>query len=151
METQKKTVKTREFNKEYNDKYGTKYSFIVTFEGDDTRYGYTSSKKEPNYFNPGEEQEFTVEQRPYKDKQGNDKVFNVVKPVKENNWNKGGGGSRYVFNLEDEKKKQKLNAIGYCMSYAKDLVIGDKIPEKELEAVAERLSNRMWELIDKVE
>lgn len=147
MEVLKKKVVSRELNKEFKNDKGTFYSFIVKFEGDDEAHGYTSSKNPAPYFNVGQEQEYTVEVKEYDKKDGTKGQFKVVKPFVEQ---KKFGGGGYKFNPEDEKHKQKISSVAYCLSYAKDLAVAGKITPENVKGLAQEWIAFMHSEIDKL-
>jgi len=122
--------------KGWESKFGTMYDHVVKFPGSDKEFIYTSKSKDQNKFKEGVEVEFEYE---HKKGETNGKQWEMhkVKPVS-NNPQQGGGRGGYVFNLDNEKKKQKLNVISYASSYVKDLISLDKLPvdkDKPLESM----------------
>ena len=107
-----KIVKVK-FIKEYDSQYGTMYLFAVEYEGKEALY--SSKKKEQTKFVAGKDAEFNEESRTNKD----GKKFLVIKPI----YDKPGGNSNYGKQLKREQSKYS----GFAMSYAKDLVVNDKV------------------------
>ena len=147
---EKKKVVSREFKKEFKNDKGTFYSFLIKFEGDDNVYGYTSSKNPPPYFNVGEEQEHTVEVKDYTKKDGTPASFKVVKPFVPQKPFGGGGYQKYEYKPEDEKHKQKVSSVAYCLSYAKDLAVAGKITSDTVKGLAQEWIAFMHSEIDKL-
>jgi len=110
--------------KGWESKYGTMYDHVVKFPGSDIEFVYTSKSKEQDKFKAGVEVEFEYEKKEG-DTNGVHWEQHKVKPV--SNKPQGGRGG-YVFNLDNEKQKQKVSCIAYATSYCKDLVSMDKLP-----------------------
>lgn len=127
METKKAKVKSREFYKEntYNNK--TMYVFFVQFENDEIKYLYNSSKQEPKYFEPGQEQEYEYELKKGTSKTGQDYEMHIVKPVYPKPNFKGG---HQQLTLEEYIERKKVDAIPISLSYAHDMISDDDNGEK---------------------
>jgi len=128
MEIKKAKVKSREFYKENNYQGKITYVFNIQFENDDTKYLYNSTKKEPKYFNPGEEQEYEYELKTGIKKDGQPYEMHIVKPV----YPKpafGKGGFQQM-TLEEYIERKKVDAIPISLSYAHDMISDDDNGEK---------------------
>jgi hypothetical protein len=138
--------------KGWESKYGTMYDHVVKFPGSDIEFVYTSKSKEQDKFKAGEEVEFEYEKKSG-ETNGVHWEQHKIKPV--SNKQQGGRGG-YVFNLDNEKQKQKVSAVAYSTSYVKDLISMDKLPvdkENPLKSMKDyitELASFMWEEIDKV-
>ena len=127
------------FNKEFETKFGILYSHKVFYydENDEIQQGfYNSKKKEQTYFKPGQEAEFDIEI-----KHSDRGDFTVIKPAKQ------GKFSPYNRNV----KKEQSRYSGFAMSYAKDLVIADKIPFDQILPAAEKMFKFMVQLDKSIE
>ena len=126
----KKVIKNVSFLKEYESKFGILYSFKVEW---DEGFGfYSSKKKEQTKFVKGQEAEFDVEEQ-----KSGDKTWNKVKPV--TNFK---GNSNFGRALKREQSKYS----GFAMSYAKDLVIADKIKLEDLSTYTRKMFQLMVDL-----
>ena len=108
------------FTKEKQTQFGILYQFAISYDGK-TAY-YSSKSKDQKKFIPGEEAEFTEEERTYTDKNGNPASYLVIKPVypdRQSNFGKA-------------LNKEQARYSAMCVSYAKDLVIGGRIQIGEL-------------------
>lgn len=116
-------------------KHGTLYGYEIKYEVDGIeRIGYYNSKSEDQKkFIEGQECEFTEEKRT--SGKGND--YYIIKPVYQ-----GRGKSNFGKALSREQSKYS----GFAMSYAKDLVIADKIKMNEIEAYTRKMFDLMVEL-----
>lgn len=147
METKKAKVKSRDFYKKAEYKGEMQYKFYVTFEGDEKKHLYTSSKEDPKYFKVGEEQEYTYD---YKtgEKDGNTWELHIVKPVYPN---KGGyGGGNQQLSIEDYVQREKVKATTYGMSYSKDLAVAGVIKPEEMGTYAKKFLDFMTTQMDKL-
>ena len=111
-----KAIPTKvEFLKEYESKYGLMFLFKV-FYGD--KWGlYSSKSKDQDKFVEGKEIEFTEET--HTGKNGDYLVFKPLKQIQ----NSGFGR---------QLKKEQSRYSGFALSYAKDLVVGGRIPFDQL-------------------
>lgn len=117
------------FQKEYEGDFGTLYLFKVYYNN---TYGlYTSKSKDQKNFIAGEEAEFTEETV----KKGS-KEWTKIKPFRPSQYN----------NFTRAVKKEQSRYSGFAVSYAKDLVIADKISLDDMHSFAEGLFNLMVEL-----
>jgi hypothetical protein len=123
------------FYKEIDGQYGKMYSFRVKYDNEITLY--TSKYKDQKKFIPGQEAEFTEETKTYTDKKtGELKSYKVIKPinqVKQSNYGKA-------------LNKEKSRYSGFAVSYAKDLVIADKIKIEDISEFATVLFDLMVNL-----
>ena len=118
------------FIKEYESKFGMLYSFKVSYNG---RVAYYSSKsKEQTKFVAGQESEFTEET-----KTGKNGTYLVIKPLLQNRQS----------NFGKALNREQARYSAMCVSYAKDLVIGGRIPLEELST----MSWIMFELIKEMD
>jgi hypothetical protein len=122
------------FQKEYDTKFGKNYSFKVTYNG---RTGYYSSKsKDQNKFVAGQEAEFTEET-----KTSEKGTYIVIKPPFQNRQS----------NFGKALNKEKSRYSGFAVSYAKDLVVADKLDKEDLPIYATMLFDLMVELDKSIE
>jgi len=119
------------YKDERDGKFGKMYNFEIKYN-DKTAY-YTSKSKDQKKFIEGQECEFTEESR--ESKKGN-KYF-VVKPIYQQTYK-----SNYGKALQREQSKYS----GFACSYAKDLVVADKIDIQNLEAYTKRMFDLMVKL-----
>jgi len=116
----KAIIQETKFLKQYESKYGMLYKYAIIY--DDIRAIYNSKSKDQKHFIPGQESEFTEETKTYTDEQGNIQEYIVIKPI---NPNKQSNFGRALI-------KEKSRYSGFCVSYAKDLVVAGKIPFEDL-------------------
>ena len=110
------------FKKEIDGKFGKLYSFNVRY--DDQIAVYRSKYKDQKKFIPGEEAEFTEEDQTYTDKNtGELRTYKVIKPLLQNRQS----------NFGKSLNKEQARYSAMCVSYAKDLVIGGRIPLEDLQ------------------
>jgi len=124
----KTTIKSAEFIKEYETKFGVLYQHKVKYD-DKTAY-YSSKKKEQTEFIAGQECEFVEEKRT-----GQNGEYWIIKPMPKLN-------SPYAKAV----KKEQSRYSGFAMSYAKDLLIADKITFDQLLPSAEKMFHFMVQL-----
>ena len=108
------------FTKETKNQFGILYQFAISYDGK-TAY-YSSKSKDQKKFIPGEEAEFTEEERAYTNKNGNPDSYLVIKPIYPNRQS----------NFGRALSKEQARYSAMCVSYAKDLVIGGRIQIGEL-------------------
>ena len=108
------------FTKETKTQFGILYQFAISYDGK-TAY-YSSKSKDQKKFIPGEEAEFTEEERSYIDENGNPRSYLVIKPIYPNRQS----------NFGRALNKEQARYSAMCVSYAKDLVIGGRIQIGEL-------------------
>ena len=109
------------FSKEIDSKFGKLYSFKVKYDGEVAIY--RSKNRDQKNFVPGKEAEFTEETRSYKDKNGVEQHYKVVKPINQNRQS----------NFGKALQKEQARYSAMCVSYAKDLVIAGRIQLSELQ------------------
>jgi len=122
--------------KEYEDKFGLKHLHKIIFIDENLEKIealYTSKSKEQKYFIEGKEAEFTLETIKGKDGK-NDWI--KIKPMRSNFQSTGG---RAI-------KKEQSRYSGFAASYAKDLVVANKIKFKDMLPAAEKLFHFMVNL-----
>ena len=122
------------FSKEYDSKFGKMYSFKVKY--DDKIGIYSSKYKDQRTFIPTQEAEFTEETKTYKDKNDVEHEYTVVKPVNNNKQS----------NFGKALKKEQSRYSGFAVSYAKDMLIADKIKGNDFKEMAWKLFNMMVEM-----
>ena len=126
----KAIIKSAEFVKEFESKFGMLYQHRIKYD-EKTAY-YSSKKKEQTYFIPGKEAEFTEEI-----KESKNGKYTTIKPV-----NSFAGNSNFTRALKKEQSKYS----GFAMSYAKDLVIADKIKLDQISDYTKKMFTLMVEL-----
>jgi hypothetical protein len=128
------------FKKEWDSQYGKMYNFQVKY--DDEVALYSSKSKDQKKFIPGQESEFTEETKTYTDKNtGQDREYKVIKPLMQNRQS----------NFGKALNKEKSRYSGFAVSYAKDLVIADKIPIEDISEFATVLFDLMVNLDKSIE
>lgn len=126
----KAVIKTVNFDKEVKTKFGTMYQFKVTYN--DKTASYLSKKREQTLFVANKESEFVETPREY-----NGNTYYNVKGVP-----KVGGNSNFGRALKREQSKYS----GFAMSYAKDLVVADKIKIEDMSSYTKMMFALMVEL-----
>ena len=109
------------FSKEIDSKFGKLYSFKVKYDGEVAIY--RSKNRDQKNFIPGKEAEFTEETQSYKDKNGVEQHYKVVKLINQNRQS----------NFGKALQKEQARYSAMCVSYAKDLVIAGRIQLTELQ------------------
>ena len=109
------------FSKEIDSKFGKLYSFKVKYDGEVAIY--RSKNRDQKNFVPGKEAEFTEEIQSYKDKNGVEQHYKVIKLI---NLNKQS-------NFGKALKKEQSRYSGFAVSYAKDLLVAGRINREELQ------------------
>lgn len=130
----KAIIKKVEFIKESESKFGMMYNFKVSLNdglNDITAY-YTSKKREQDTFKEGVEAEFNLEEKEGKSGQ----KYYTIKPIK-----KFGSG-----NFGKALTREQSKYSGFAMSYAKDLVIADKIKLDQISEYTKKMFSLMVEL-----
>lgn len=130
----KATIQEVTFSKEYEGKFGKVFVFRVKY--DDKVGVYNSKYKDQKKFVAGREAEFTEEPKTFKNQQGEEIPYTVIKPVAAN------GQSNFGKALSKEKSKYS----GFAVSYAKDLLVSGRINKEELTPMAWDLFNLMVEM-----
>ena len=118
------------FKEEHEGKFGKQFNFEIEYDG--KKAYYTSKSKDQTKFVEGQECEFNEEKRT--SKQGRD--YFVVKAMYQQN------NSNYGKALQREQSKYS----GFAMSYAKDLVVADKIVIADLSKYTKKMFKLMVEL-----
>lgn len=109
------------FSKEIDSKFGKLYSFKVKYNGEVAIY--RSKNRNQTNFIPGKEAEFTEETQSYKDKNGVEQHYKVVKLINQNKQS----------NFGKALKKEQSRYSGFAVSYAKDLLVAGRINREELQ------------------
>ena len=124
----KAKIESVEFVKEYQTQYGMLYQHKVKYNNK-TAF-YSSKKKEQTKFIAGKESEFVEHKMT-----GKNGEFLVIKlpPSESGNYNK-------------QVKREQQKYSGFAMSYAKDLVIADKIKLDEMKNYTKSMFKLMVEL-----
>jgi len=122
----KATIKKVRFIKEYENRYGTMYLFAVSYN--DTEALYSSKDRGQQKFVEGKEVEF---EETVKTKDSGD-TFTTIKPAQAK--------------FSPQVKREQSKYSGFAMSYAKDLVIADKIPLSEISDYTKKMFSLMVEL-----
>ncbi len=130
----KAIIKDVKFSKEGNNKFGPYFSFRVFYDGK-TAF-YNAKRKDQTTFIAGQEAEFTEEERTFTKDDGTTGKFLVVKPITANKQS----------NFGKALKKEQSRYSGFAVSYAKDLVIAEKLKFEELVDYATILFNAMVEM-----
>ena len=131
----KAEIKEAVFKKEFEYQGKKLYEHQIVFIDQDLNQitaQYVSQKKEQDKFKEGIEAEFNLEER---SKDG--RKWFKIKPIYS-----GGGNPNY----NREKKREQTRYSGFAMSYAKDLVIADKVDIGQILPIAEKMFNFMVEL-----
>ena len=130
MEQKKAIVTAVQANGTWNSNYGLMYKFEITFDNGD--HGeYNSVKAEQDKFVTGVEAEYLKTSREY-----NGTTYYTIKPF--SNFNAGnstGGG----FKGKDPKTSRHILRMN-VLQRAVDLAIADKIPLKDIPAIAEKFA-----------
>ena len=135
----KALIKNVELKKEFETKFGTMYSFEILY--DDKKAFYTSKSNTQTNFVKGKEAEFVEEYKTYTDKNGKEAKYLTIKlPPKEKQSNFG-----------KALKKEQSKYSGFAVSYAKDLVIANKLEFDELATYAWILFDLMIEMDKSIE
>jgi len=117
-----------EFRKEVETKFGVMQSFNAEYN--DKRGGFMCKSKENPTFEAGKEYDIVETEREYK---GNT-YYNIKLIPKQ-----GGNFGRAI-------KREQSKYSGFAMSYAKDLVIAEKIELKEIANYTKKMFALMVEL-----
>jgi hypothetical protein len=111
----KATIQEVTFSKEYEGKFGKVFVFRVKY--DDKVGVYNSKYKDQKKFVAGKEAEFTEEPKTFKNQQGEEIPYTVIKPVAAN------GQSNFGKALNKEQARYSTMAT----SYVKDLIVSGRI------------------------
>jgi len=118
--------------RDYKSKFGAQmYVYAVSYN--ETTASYTSTSKEQRNFIPGQEAEFVEEPKTGTDRQGNPYEYMTIKPLLANRQSPFGKAL----------KKEQTRYSGFAMSYAKDLVIANKIGLEDITKTAWQLFTEM--------
>ena len=123
------------FKDEKETKFGMQYTFLVEYDG--KKAYYNSKKKDQTKFVEGQEAEFTETEHT----SGKGNTYYIVKPEYK------GGNSNFGRQLQREQSKYS----GFAVSYAKDLVIADKIGFEQLLPAAQKMFDFMVALDKSIE
>ena len=124
------------------DQYGNN-SFVVTFDNGDSGF---HKAKEASRFTVGVEAEYVFETLEKKDKSG---TYTKISPPKKDFKPFGGGGSPQL-SIEDFALREKIKAVSFSMSYAKDLAESKVIELTKLSEYAKIILEWEHTQIDKV-
>ena len=116
-----------EWVKEYEGKHGKLHLHKIKY-ADKVAY-YSSKSKDQKKFEINKDAEFTEEERVGKD----NNPYLIIKPI----YNQGQS------NFGKKVKQEQSKYSGFAMSYAKDLVVNDKIGIEEMYQEAEKMINWM--------
>ena len=125
----KALIKTVSFDKEVDIQGKILNKFNCTY--DDKEASFFSQNKDKPTFEAGKEYEFTETQREY-----NGKIYYNIRAIKQQ------GNSNYSRAVKKEQSKYS----GFAMSYAKDLVIADKIKLDQISEYTKKMFSLMVEL-----
>ncbi len=100
---------------------------------------HTSKSKDQTYFQEGKEAEFLLEEK--KNTKTGKMCYAIKRPKMQ------GGNPNYT----REKKREQTRYSGFAMSYAKDLVIADKIKFDQILPAAKKMFDYMVELDKSIE
>jgi len=136
----KAVIQEVKFTKERQTQFGTLYDFLIVY--DEKKAYYSSKSKDQKKFIPGQEAEFTEEERTYTYKKTGDlKSFWVIKPLNPNKQS----------NFGKALKKEQTRYSGFAVSYAKDLVVAGRLDREELPEYATMLFELMVTLDKSIE
>lgn len=126
----KAVIKEINFDKEVNTKYGIMFSYYVTYN--DRTASFLCKQKDKYSFKVGVENEFIETSKEY-----NGKLYYHIKAITPN-----AGNSNYGKAL----KREQSRYAGFAMSYAKDLVVHDKIKLEDMSTYTKKMFELMVEL-----
>lgn len=126
-------IKSVKFKKEYESKYGLLYGFEVVYEvdGEEKKGFYSSKKREQTNFVEGKDCELVEEV--IKSDKGDWVKIKPSKPFSNSNYGR-------------VLKREQTRYSGFAVSYAKDLVVADKLKLEELDLFATKLFDLMVNL-----
>lgn len=133
----KATITDVKFLKEFEGKYGTLYGFRVEYDGK-TAF-YNSKSKDQTKFVKGQEAEFNEFE-----KTGAKGNYIQIKPV-------FNGAQQRRSSYGKRVQQEQSRYSGFAVSYAKDLVVADKIGVDELSEMATVLFDLMVTLDKSIE
>lgn len=126
----KAIIKEIHYDKEVSTKYGMMHSYYALY--DDKSASFLCKQKDKYPFKIGKENEFIETERVH-----NGKIYYSIKAVRETKINS---------NFGKALKKEQSRYAGFAMSYAKDLVINDKIELEDMAIYTKKMFNLMVEL-----
>jgi hypothetical protein len=135
MEKKSKVTKITKLDKK--DNYGNT-SFIIEFENADNGF-YTSKNEEQKNFIVGQEATYTIEEK--EGKTGKN-YFKITLPQAQKSFS--GGGKSYT------PADPRIQMISFSTSYAKDLVVADKIKITDLSKYSEEIFKNMVKLYETI-
>lgn len=136
MEKKSKVTKITKMDKK--DSYGNT-SFVIELENGDKGF-YVSKHEDQKNFIHGQEATYLIEE---KEGSTGKKYNKITLPKVENKWNGGGKGNYTPID-------PRIQMISFSTSYAKDLVVADKITMKDLSKVSEEIFNNMIKLYETI-
>ena len=121
------------YDKEVKLKFGDFHQFGIKVEIDNTPQWcqYLSKSKDQTKFVVGQEAEYTLDSREH-----NGNTYYTIKPLQN-----AFSGSNFSRKLKSEQSKYS----GFAMSYAKDLVVAEKIPFEQMLPAAKKMMDWMVE------
>lgn len=130
----KALIKKVDFKGEKEGKFGLQYNFMVKYEveGQGRSAYYTAKKQDQDKFVEGQECEFTEE----KHTSANGNEYYIIKPIYQNRSS----------NFGKALKREQSKYSGFAMSYAKDLVVADKIRIEHMEVYTQKMFDLMVRL-----
>lgn len=136
MEKKSKVTKVTKMDKK--DSYGNT-SFIIEFDNNDKGF-YTSKNEDQKNFVQGSEATYNIEE---KEGREGKKYYKITLPQTANGFNKGGGKGFVPVD-------PRIQMISFSTSYAKDLVVADKIKMTDLSKTSEEIFKNMIKLYDTI-
>lgn len=137
MEKKSKVSKVTKMDKK--DSYGNT-SFVIEFDNNDKGF-YTSKNEDQKIFIQGQEATYLIEE---KEGSTGKKYCKVTVPQATGKWTGGGGKAPYV------PIDPRVQMISFSTSYAKDLVVADKIKMTDLSKTSEEIFNNMIKLYETI-
>ena len=134
MEKKSKVTKVTKMDKK--DDYGNS-SFVIEFDNNDKGF-YTSKNENQAVFVQGQEATYLIEEKEGKAGKKYYKITTPKDPVKAF----GGGKAAPI--------DPRVQMISFSTSYAKDLVVADKIKIDQLSKVSEEIFKNMIKLYDTI-
>lgn len=135
----KAIIKNVVFSKEGESKFGKYYSFKVSYN-DKVGIYYAKSKDQTDFVKD-KEAEFSETESSYRDGQGNEHKYIIIKPPSKNKQS----------NFGKALKKEQSKYSGFAVSYSKDLVVAGKLELTDLAAHAWTLFELMVEMDKSIE
>jgi hypothetical protein len=137
MEKKSKVTKITKMDKK--DSYGNT-SFVIELENGDKGF-YVSKHEDQKNFISGQEATYLIEEK--EGKEGK-KYFKITMPKVDSKWNGGSGKSNYT------PVDPRIQMISFSTSYAKDLVVADKIKMDQLSKTSEEIFKNMIKLYETI-